>query len=158
MFIESVMSSNHLILCCPLLLLPSIFPNIRVFSNESALHIGWLKYWSFSFQWIFVQDWFPLGSPCSSRNSQESSPTPQFKSINSSVLSFLYCPTLTSIHYFVNKRSSSESYCFSSSHVWMWGLDYKKKLSTEELMLLNCDVGEDSWESLGLQGDPTTTS
>ena len=49
MSIESVMPSNHLILCCPLLLLSSIFPNIRVFSNESALHIRWLKYWSFSF-------------------------------------------------------------------------------------------------------------
>ena len=49
MSIESVMSSNHLILCCPLLLLPSIFPSIRVFSNESGLHIRWPKYWSFSF-------------------------------------------------------------------------------------------------------------
>ena len=49
MSIESVMPSNHLILCCPLLLLPSIFPNIRVFSNESALCIRWPKYWSFSF-------------------------------------------------------------------------------------------------------------
>ena len=49
MSIESVMSSNHLILCRPLLLLPSIFPSIRVFSNESALHIRWPKYWSFSF-------------------------------------------------------------------------------------------------------------
>ena len=49
MSIESVMPSNHLILCCPLLLLPSIFPTIRVFSNESALHIRWPKYWSFSF-------------------------------------------------------------------------------------------------------------
>ena len=49
MSIESVMPSNHLILCCPLLLLPSIFPNIRVFTNESALHIRWPKYWSFSF-------------------------------------------------------------------------------------------------------------
>ena len=49
MSIESVMSSNHLILCCPLLLLPSIFPSIRVFSNESALRIRWLKYWSCSF-------------------------------------------------------------------------------------------------------------
>ena len=48
MFIASVMPSNHLILCCPLLLLPSIFPCIRVFSNESALHIRWPKYWSFS--------------------------------------------------------------------------------------------------------------
>ena len=49
MFIESVIPSNHLNLCCPLLLLPSIFPSIRVFSNESALHIRWPKYWSFSF-------------------------------------------------------------------------------------------------------------
>ena len=49
MSIESVMLSNHLILCCPLLLLPSIFPSIGVFSSESALHIRWPKYWSFSF-------------------------------------------------------------------------------------------------------------
>ena len=50
MSIESVMPSNHLILCCPLLLLPSIFPSIRVFSNELALQIRWPKYWSFSFR------------------------------------------------------------------------------------------------------------
>ena len=49
MSIESVMPSNHLILCCPLLLLPSIFPSIRVFSNESALHIRWPKHWNLSF-------------------------------------------------------------------------------------------------------------
>ena len=49
MSIELVMSSNHLILCCPLLLLPSVFPSIRIFSNESVLHIRWPKYWSFSF-------------------------------------------------------------------------------------------------------------
>jgi len=49
MSIELVMPSNHVILCCPLLLPPSIFPSIRVFSNESALHIKWPKYWSFSF-------------------------------------------------------------------------------------------------------------
>ena len=49
MSIESVMPSNHLILCHPLLFLPSIFPSLRVFSNESALHIRWLEYWSFSF-------------------------------------------------------------------------------------------------------------
>ena len=55
MFIESVMPSNHFILSCPLLLLPSIFPSIRVFSNESALRIRWLKYWSFSFSIISVQ-------------------------------------------------------------------------------------------------------
>ena len=68
MSIESVMPSNHLILCCPLLLLPSIFPRIRVFSNESILHIRWPKHWSFSFStcpsnehsgWIsFRIDWF----------------------------------------------------------------------------------------------------
>ena len=49
MSIESVMLSSHLILCCPLLLTPSIFPSIRVFSNKSVLHIRWPKYWSFSF-------------------------------------------------------------------------------------------------------------
>ena len=69
MSIELVMPSNHLILCWPLLLLPSIFPNIRVFSNKSALHIRWPKYWSFSFnnslQWTpvlisFRMDWLDL--------------------------------------------------------------------------------------------------
>ena len=66
---ESVMPSNHLILCDPLLLLHSIFPNIRVFSNESALHIRWSKYWSFGFNispsnehpgLIFTMDWLDL--------------------------------------------------------------------------------------------------
>ena len=105
MSIESVMTSNHLILCGPLLLLPSIYPSIRVFSNVSPSHQV-AKYWSFSFSispsneysgLIFLQDGL-VGSPCSPRDSQESSPTPQFKSINSSVLSFLYSPTLTTIH------------------------------------------------------------
>ena len=69
-FIDSVMPSNRLILCCPLLLPPSIFPNIRVFSNESALHIRWLKDWRFSFSISpsndhsglisFRSDWFDL--------------------------------------------------------------------------------------------------
>ena len=102
--IESVMPSNHLILCHALLL-PSIFPSIRVFSNELALHIRWPKYWSVSFSIspsINIQSWFPLGltlwSPCSPRDSQESSPAPQFKGINSLVLSLLHGPTLTSIH------------------------------------------------------------
>ena len=61
-------------------------------------------------------------------------------------------------HYFVNKGLSSQGYGFSSGHVWMWELDCKKKLSAEELMLLNCGIGEDSWESLGLQGDTTSQS
>ena len=103
MSIESVMPSNHLILCCPLLLLPSIFPIIRVFSNESDLHIRWPKYWSFSFNISPSSEHsglisFRMGSSCSPRDSQESSPTPLFKSINSSALSFLYSPTLISIH------------------------------------------------------------
>ena len=94
MSIESVMPSNHLILCRPLLLLPSILPSIRVFSNESVLCIRWPKYWNFSFNISPSNEYSGLvGSPCSPRDSQESSPTPQFKSINSSSLSFLYSPT-----------------------------------------------------------------
>ena len=62
MSIELVMPSNHLILCHPLILLPSIFPSIRVYSNELALHIMWPKYWSFSFNISLIsQDWSPLG-------------------------------------------------------------------------------------------------
>ena len=96
--IESVMPSNHLILCHPLLL-PPIPPSIRVFSNESAHCIRCPKYWSFSCNISLYNEHSGLiGSPCSPRDSQESSSTPQFKSINSSVLNFLYSPTLTSIH------------------------------------------------------------
>ena len=94
-----------------LLLPPLIFPSIRVFSNESALHIRW-PIWEFqlqhqSYQWIFRTDLLQnglVGSPCSPRDSQESS-TSQFKSINSSMLSFLYSPTLTSIHDHWKNRS-----------------------------------------------------
>ena len=104
--IKSELPSNHLIPCHPLLLLPSIFPGIRVFSNESVLLIRWPKYWSFSFNISssseysglisFWMDWLDL--LCSPRYSQESSLIPQFKSINSSVLHFLCSPTLTFIH------------------------------------------------------------
>ena len=106
MSIELVMPSTHLILCRPLLLLPPIPPSIRVFSNESTLRmrssqcIGVSA--SASVLPMNIQNWSPLGwtgwSPCSPRDSQESSPTPQFKSINFLVLSFLHSPTLTSIH------------------------------------------------------------
>ena len=108
-----VMPSNHLVLCGALLLLPSIFPSIRVFSNESGLCIRWPKFWSFTFS-ISPSNEHPglisfrmeiVESPCCSRDSQESSPTPQFKSINSSKLSFLYSPTLTSIHDYLKKHS-----------------------------------------------------
>ena len=81
---ESVMPFNHLILCCSLLPLPSIFPSIRVFSNESVLLIRWPKYWSFSFPISPPNDYSncKVWSPFSPRDSQESSPTPQIKSIN----------------------------------------------------------------------------
>ena len=107
-------SSNDLILCRPFLLLPSIFPSIRVFSNESILHIRWPKFWSFSFnispsnERTLRTDLLEerlVESPCRPRNSQEFSPTPQFKSINSLALSFLYSPTLTSIHEYRKNHS-----------------------------------------------------
>ena len=111
--IESVMSSSHLILCHPLLLLPSIFPSTRVFSNELVLHIRCPKFWSFSFSISpsneysglisFRIDWYDLlavqGTPKSLLQTQ------QFKSINSSALSFLYSPTLISVHDFWKNHS-----------------------------------------------------
>ena len=91
------MPSNHFILCRPLPLLPSIFPSIRVFSNESVLRMRWPRYWSFRFNVSpsneysglisFRMDWL---DPCNTRDSQESSLTPQLKSISSLVLSLLY--------------------------------------------------------------------
>ena len=95
----SVMLSNHLILCRPLLLLPSIFPSIRVFSNESVLHIRWQKYWSFSFSISpsseysglipFRIDWFDLLAVLATRKFSQA---PQFESINSLALNLLYDP------------------------------------------------------------------
>ena len=105
MSIKLVMPTNHLILCHPLLFLPSIFLSIKVFSNESALRITWPKYWSCSFRISpsnehsglisFRMDCGLVGSLCSPRDSLESYPTPQF---NSSVLSFLYSPILIFMH------------------------------------------------------------
>ena len=106
MFTESVMPSNHLILCCPLLLLPSIFPSIRGFSNESVLCIRWQKYWNFSFSINpynehselipFRMDWLDL--LVVQGVSQDFPSTPQFKGISSLALSFFYSSTLTSKH------------------------------------------------------------
>ena len=115
MSIETVMPSNHLILCSPLLLPPSVFPSIRVFSNESVLHIRWPKYWSFSFSSSssnehsglisFRNDWFAISHPRddSSRptviqGTLESYPTPQFETISSLAFSLHYGLTVTSIH------------------------------------------------------------
>ena len=105
MSIESVMRSNHLILCHPLLLLPSVFPSISVFSNESVLHTRWPKYWTFSFRIRHSNKYSGLISFRMDRldlfavqRTLKSFPTPQFYGINSSVLSFIYRPTLISIH------------------------------------------------------------
>ena len=104
MSIELVMPSNHLVLCYTLLLLPSIFAASGSFQMKRWHQVA--KYWSFSFSISpsnehlglisLRMDWFDL--LVVQGTLQESSPTPQFKSINSSVLSFLYSPTLTSIH------------------------------------------------------------
>ena len=101
MSIESVMPSNHLILCHPFLFPPSIFPSIRGFSNELAFHIRWPKYCRFNFSISpsseysglisFRIDWLDLLAV------QGTSLAPQFKSISSLVLSFLYGSTLTSV-------------------------------------------------------------
>ena len=118
--IELVMRSNHLILCRPLLLLPSIFPSIRVFSNESALCIRWPKYWSFSFNISpsnehsglisFRMDWLDLLAVQVIRNSL------QFKSIKFLLLSFLYSPTLSSIHdYWKNDSLDEMDLCWQSN-------------------------------------------
>ena len=108
---DTTQASHPLLLCCPLLLLPSIFPSIRVFSTESALCIRWPKYWSFSLSISpsneysafisFRIDWFDLLAVQGTLGEDsESSPTPQFNSsvFNSSAFSLLYGPTLTPIH------------------------------------------------------------
>ena len=104
MSIKSVMPSSHLILGRPLLLLPPIPPSIRVFSNEPTLCMRWPSTGASALASFLPKksqgrssEW-TVGSPSSPRDSQESSPTPQFKSINSSVLSLLHSPTLTSIN------------------------------------------------------------
>ena len=110
--IESMMPSSHLNsvthFSCP-----QSFLSIRVFSNELALCIRWPKYWSFSFSISLSSEYsglisFRIDCP---RNSQESSPAPQFKNINYLVLSFLYDPTLTSIHQFSSVTQSCLTLC-----------------------------------------------
>ena len=124
-FIESVMLSNHLILWCSLLLLPWIFTSIRVFFSESSLCVRQPKYWSFSFRfslsneysgWIsFRIDWFDL---LAVQGTQESSPAPQFKSINSLVLSLRYGPTLTSVHNYWKNHSFDYMDLCCQNDVW----------------------------------------
>ena len=105
MSMESVMSSVYFILCCPLLLLSSIFHSIRGFSNESVLHIRWPQHWSLSFSISPSNEYSGLISfrmdgldLLAVQGTFKSSPTPQFKSITTLVLRLLYCPTLICIH------------------------------------------------------------
>ena len=106
MSIESVMSSNHLILCRPLLLLPSIFPSSSVFSNESALHIMWPKYWSFSFNISpFNEHWGPI-----SFRMDELDP------LQSKRLSRVFSNTTDQKHQFFSTQLSLQS----NSHIHTW--------------------------------------
>ena len=130
--IESVMPSDHLILCRPLLLLPPIPPSIRVFSSESTLCIKWPKYWSFSFSISpsnehpglisFRMDWLDL---LAVQGTLES-----LLQHHSSKASVFWCSAFFTVqlsrqhikkqrHYFINKGLSSQGYGFSSGHVWM---------------------------------------
>ena len=142
------MSSNHLILCLSLLLLLSIFSNIRVFSSESVLRNRSPKYWSFSFSISPSNEY--SRSPCSLRDSQESSPTPQFKSINSLVLSSLYSPTLTSIHdYWYGLLLAIpvvKSLCFLTYYLG-WENPLQKEMTTHSSTL----AWKVPWEPGGLQ-------
>ena len=117
---ESEMSSKHIVLCHPLLLLPSMFPSFRLFSNESALHIRWPKCKSFSFSpsneysglISFRIDWFDL---LQSKGLLRSSPATQFKTINPLALNLLYSSTLTSIHdYWKNHSFDYMHFCWQS--------------------------------------------
>ena len=104
-WVDNAIQLSHPLLSASPPLLPSVFPSIRVFSTESILCIRWQKYWSFSFSISpsteysglisFRIHWFDL---LTVKGSQESSPIPQFESINSSALNIIYDPTLTSIH------------------------------------------------------------
>ena len=132
------------LLCRPLLLLPPIPPSIRVFSNESTLGRRWPKYWSFSFSIIpskeipglisFRMDWLDLLAVQGTLKS--------LLQHHSSKASILRCSAFFTVHHLSYFLISHGSY----------------SLSTEEWMLLNCDVGEDSLESLGLRGDQTSSS
>ena len=174
MSIESVIPSNHLILCCPLLLPPSIFPSFRVFSNESVLHIMWPKYWSFSLNISpsneysglisFGIDWLDLPAVqgtlksvlqhhsskalillCSAFFTVQLSHSYITKKIRDTKGTFhakmglikdrsgmdltadqLRQHIKKQRHNFDDKGLYSQSYGFSSSHVWMWELDYKE--------------------------------
>ena len=106
MSIAAVMPSNHLILCCPHLLLPSIFPSIKFFSNMSALCIRWPKHWSFSSEPVLpmnIQDWFPLGWT-------------GWMSLLSKGLQRIFSNTTVQKHQFFGTQLS----LWSNSHIYIW--------------------------------------
>ena len=124
MSIELVMPSNHLILWHPLLLLPSNFPSIRVFSNELVLPVRWPKFWIFNFSISppneysglisFKIDWFDL---LAVQGTRKSSTRPQFESINSLLFRLLYGPTLTSVHEYWKSHSFDYMDLYQQSNI-----------------------------------------
>ena len=144
MSIESVMPSKHLMFCHSLLLLPSIFPSIRVFFD--ALHIRWPKYWSFSFSISpsneysglssFRIDWLYLLSVQGTLKSLR--PTSQFKRVNSLALSFLYSPTLTSTcDYWKNHGFDyTDVYCLYLEMVCLFIEDHKESKTNKNKTFL----------------------
>ena len=145
MSIESVMPSNHLILCCPLLLLPSIFPSIRVFSNQSVLRIRWPKYWSFSFSISpsneysglvsFRMDWFDLLAVQETLKSLL-----QYNSSKaSSALSFLYSSTLTSIwDYYKKTIALTRQTSVTPWKILLWDICYILEVTCPISFCVSC--------------------
>ena len=159
------MPSSHLFLCHPLFFLPPIPPSIRVFSNESALGMRWPKYWSFSFSiipskeipgLIFRMDWLYLPAVLAKPKRIHASHEIKRRLV-------LGRKTMINLDSIFKSRDITlpTKVCLVKAMVFpVVCMDVRvglwRRLSTKELMLLNCGVGEDSWESLGLQGDPTS--
>ena len=136
MSIESVMSSNHLILCHSLLLLPSIFPSIRVFSKQSALHVRWPKYWSFSFS-ISISNEHP--------------------GLISFRMDWLDLLTVQGTLKSLLQHHSSKASIQRCSAFFIVQLSNPYMITGKTIALTRQTfVGKDSWESLGVQGDPTS--
>ena len=172
MSIESVMPSSHLILCPPFLLPPSIFPSIRVFSNESILRIRWPKYWSFNFSISssnehsglisFRMDWLDLLAVQGTLKSLVQHHSSKASILRRSAffivqLSHPYMTTGKTIALtrwnFVDKVMSLLFNMLSRLSILFLP---RRKQSAEELILLNSGAGEDSWKSLELQRDQTS--
>ena len=132
--IELVMPSNHLILCCPLLLPPSIFPSIRVFSNESVLHIRWPKYWSFSFSisqwisWIFI--------PSNEYSGLISFRIDWFDILTVQGISRIFSNTTFRKHQFFHSQPS----LWSNSHIHTWLKMYGKIIALTIWTFVDSDV------------------